>query len=301
MDRWATCKGVFFSAASWGPRRIWQWPSHVMCPSWWSMVSWASLDRSFVCRKWQNLESCQEMMRCRYDEKKKHESTRKWWSWWIGELVCEIFQLVENLGLVLVLGVLMLAFLACNNGVGTLHSKSFKDNGKCECSPQCSSLRQSTEISALTFILFLLIPIAMLPLGSTRWSYDSILKTCFVCQTSLHDRIFIYIRHPETERKGPTAYSESGPCNWVPLCFCPTLPRSRSASVSSADGDVDTGSSSDWDFGRHKCNMLCSYILGRAGKDDTVIPLKAVDTGRGLLSRKLKRLNKPQAHWEHAS
>ncbi|CAK9111832.1 unnamed protein product [Durusdinium trenchii] len=54
-----------------------------------------------------------------------------------------IFQLVENLGLVLVLGVLMLA--------------------------------QSTEISALTFILFLLIPIAML--------------------------IFIYIRHPETERR----------------------------------------------------------------------------------------------------
>lgn len=54
-----------------------------------------------------------------------------------------IFQLVENLGLVLVLGILMLA--------------------------------QSTELSILTPILFFVIPFAML--------------------------IFIYIRHPETERR----------------------------------------------------------------------------------------------------
>jgi len=54
-----------------------------------------------------------------------------------------IFQLVENLGLVLVLGILMIA--------------------------------QSTELSILTFILFFFIPFAML--------------------------LFIYIRHPETERR----------------------------------------------------------------------------------------------------
>ena len=122
---------------------------------------------------------------------------------------------------------------------------------------QHRNLRQSTELSILTFILFFFIPIAMLHLGgildSTKSSELRILygrhgiilwlEWCVVVSCQCF-RIFIYIRHPETER---SVLIKRKLHTFVQLKIAEDLLRSRSTRVSKTNRDVDIGSSGYWD------------------------------------------------------